>query len=89
MPRKKLPKDRIKDYKTTPVELLKDGQQYMVFRSMVECCKYLGMNRSAASNAIRMGYHLKGYEIRVASELALTLWEIKQRDKQPYQFTRP
>lgn len=72
-----------------PVDVLIDGE-WVTFESVNKAAKALGVSPAWLGKSLQLGKTCNGRPVRYSDpELDASLAEIKERDKQPYQISRP
>ena len=72
-----------------PVDVLVDGE-WVTFESANKAAQALGVSPAWLGKSLQLGKTCNGRHVRYSNpELDATFAEIKERDKQPYQISRP
>lgn len=75
--------------KAKPVDVLMDDGR-VTFGSSGKAAKAIGVTTAWLSKSLQLGKTCNGYHVRYSNpELDASLAEIKERDKQPYEISRP
>ena len=68
-----------------PVPVTVDGK---VYGSVTAAAAAIGSSPQDLCRCLGKGFKCRGHEVGRATELDLVLAEIRQRDREPYQFSR-